>query len=130
MISFDYDTSYYPAMPVAVATIVHPDHPQANIRCAALIDTGADGTMLPADLLQSIDAPLIGDATMRWVTGAGEIVDVHLVQIRVGHYDVGAIRAVALPAGSEAILGRDVLNQLILTLNGLANVVEVSDDLN
>jgi predicted aspartyl protease len=130
MISFDYDTSYYPAMPVAEATIVYPDDPQANIRCVALIDTGADGTMLPADLLQSIDAPLIGDATMRWVIGEGEIVDVYLVQIRVGPYGVGAVRAVALPVGSEAILGRDVLNHLILTLNGLANVVEVSDEPN
>lgn len=129
MISFDYDTAYDPSMPVAEVTVVHPNRPRAISRCMALIDTGADGTMLPADLLQSIDAPLIGDATMRWVIGAGEVVDVYLVQVRVGPYEVGAVRAVALPVGSEAILGRDMLNQLILTLNGLANVAEVSDDL-
>jgi predicted aspartyl protease len=129
MISFDYDNSYVPAMPVAIATILHPDHPEAAIRCTALIDTGADGTMLPADLLQNLEAPLVGDATMRWVIGAGEIVDIYLVQVRIGSYDVGGVRAVALPSGSEAILGRDVLNQLILTLNGLANVVGVSNDL-
>jgi hypothetical protein len=37
------------------------------------------------------------------------------------------IQVVGDTEGEEAILGRDVLNQLIVTLNGLASVVEISD---
>jgi hypothetical protein len=38
---------------------------------------------------------------------------------------ITGVRAVALPPGNTAILGRDVLNQLDLALHGLASVTEV-----
>jgi hypothetical protein len=39
---------------------------------------------------------------------------------------LGALRVVAGAEGDEIILGRNVLNQLVVTLNGLANAVEIS----
>ncbi len=36
-----------------------------------------------------------------------------------------AISAIAMPAGSEPLNGRDVLNQLVITLDGIAGVTEL-----
>lgn len=50
----------------------------------------------------------------------------YLAVIQIGPFQVHGIRILADQEGGEAILGRDVLNQLVVTLNGLANMVEVS----
>ncbi len=47
-------------------------------------------------------------------------VDTYFTVVKIGPYVVRGIKAVAIPTGSEAILGRDVLNQLEITLNGPA----------
>lgn len=125
MITFDYDTDYDPPMPVVSATVIHPDSDNLTANCIALVDSGADGTMFPLDLLEAIDAPIVGDARLRGVLGAGETVDVHLIRLQIGPYDLGGVRAVAMPEGSKPVLGRNVLNQFVITLNGLASVVEV-----
>ena len=39
---------------------------------------------------------------------------------------IHGIRAVAVPEGAEAIIGRDVLNQLEVTLNGLALEISIA----
>jgi predicted aspartyl protease len=51
---------------------------------------------------------------------------VYLATVEIGTYTIHRVRALAAPAGAEAVLGRDVLNQLIVTLNGRAGVVELS----
>lgn len=44
--------------------------------------------------------------------------------VRLGSFSTYALVVGAEP-GAEAIIGRDILNRLIVTLNGLAGVVEV-----
>jgi hypothetical protein len=53
-------------------------------------------------------------------------VDIYEVSLRVGSYMVSKVYAVADKRNAEVILGRDVLNQFIVTLNGLASTVEIS----
>ena len=62
---------------------------------------------------------------MRGVVGEAITVNLYLTAVHVGEHTIHGIRAVAIPAGSEAIVGRDVLNQLVVRLNGLAHVVDV-----
>ncbi len=51
----------------------------------------------------------------------------YLVAFRVGPFNHQAMKVVGNRQSNDVLLGRDVLNQLIVTLNGLANVVEISD---
>ena len=113
-------------MPVATITLIHPNQPDNSIEVTALMNSDADGTMLPIAILDQIDAPLIGDGYLRGVVGTSEPVDIYLIRMQIGPYYTGGIRAAGTPDGSEAILGRDVLNHFIVTLNGLANMVEIT----
>ena len=54
-------------------------------------------------------------------------VHLYVVSLQVGDFRQAVMRVVGGAECEEAILGRDVLNQLIVILNGLASVVEISD---
>ncbi len=124
--STEYSRNYYPSAPVAEIGIRQT--PQGfEIETEALIDTGADATILPFSLLQRINAIYAETVTMRSVTGISQRVQTFVIAVRVGPHLISGIRAVADKQGNEAILGRDVLNQLILTLNGPALVTEIQE---
>lgn len=57
---------------------------------------------------------------LRSVTGQALTVETFVIVVRLGPYVVHGVQAVAMPVGSEPILGRDVLNELEITLNGPA----------
>jgi predicted aspartyl protease len=123
--SRDYDFTYAPSAPVAEIEVTSALSDRA-VTVIALLDSGADATMLPFALLQEIQAEEVETRYLRTVTGKRTVVDLYRVAIRIGPYHFGAVRAVATDAPTEIILGRDVLNQLIVTLNGLAAVTEIS----
>lgn len=58
-------------------------------------------------------------------SGYTETVNLYLVEVQIDSYKIPGIRAVGLKT-TEAILGRDVLNHLIITLNGIEELTEIS----
>ncbi|WP_095043458.1 aspartyl protease family protein [Candidatus Promineifilum breve] len=114
--NWDYD----PAMPVAEITLHSPLRAELKVSMMALIDSGSDATMLPAAILKSIGARHYRGRQVRGITGQALTVDTYLISIGLGPYTIHGIEAVAMSQNKEAILGRDVLNQLELTLNGPA----------
>ena len=125
-ISFEYDLTYPgPAFPVAQITIVGR-HNQST-RQTALIDTGADATAIPLSILQQIDARRLDRAFARKMDGSRYQTVLYSVTIHIGPYPIYGIEAIANQNTSEIILGRDVLNQLIITLNGLAEIMDIEN---
>ena len=122
--TFSYDSSYEPSAPVL--TMVVSWDQDIEERLVALIDSGADATMIPVHVLRNVGARYIGEMRMRGVLGVSQIVDIFVVNVRVGAFTINGVEAIAVLEGSEAIVGRDVLNNLIVTLNGLANTAEIS----
>jgi len=123
--SHDYNTSYDPAAPVVPVKISAPGQ-GIQEEVMGFIDSGADATMIPDTLLRKIKARFVEHRNLRGVTGHRISVKRYLVTIHLGNEVVYGVRAVATSSGTELILGRDVLNQLVITLNGLAQVVEIS----
>lgn len=120
--SYPYNNrDFTPAMPVVVVSVsgLHRRGPIAQVE--ALIDSGADSTMLPVDLLQQVRASFHETKMMRGVTGHRVAVDTYFVTIQVGPYEIGGVEALGMVEGAEVILGRDVLNQLEITLHGPAH---------
>lgn len=63
---------------------------------------------------------------MRGVTGTRKRVGIYTVSIQISTHIIHTVHAVASDTGTEAILGRDVLNYLIVTLDGPAGVTEIN----
>lgn len=124
--TYDYNSQrYHPPMPVLRIGLSRPGRKEATIELEAMIDTGSDGTLIPLEILEQVSAQYIDSAHIRGVTGHREIVELYLVTVHIGEHRIHAVRAAALADSEEVILGRNVLNQLNMLLNGLAGVTEV-----
>ena len=124
--TFPYDEMHDPAMPVVEMVLVSPADDQESEPVSALVDSGSDGTSIPIDYLDEIGALSIGTAIMSGIWGERRRVNLYLIHIRIGSHFLRAIRVAGVPNEMGCILGRNVLNQLEITLNGPANAIEIS----
>ncbi len=124
-ISYDYNSAYAPPAPFLPIAVDGYDPDKLPVILPAFVDTGADGTLLPEDILRSVGAEYEDTVRMLGVAGGVQQLDRYTVRIQIDDQIVHAVSAVATAAGSEALIGRDVLNHLIVTLNGPADMVEL-----
>jgi hypothetical protein len=61
------------------------------------------------------------------VSGARYRVATYAVSVKIGDTTINGLDVVANDRTNEIIVGRDILNEFILTLNGLANVTIFSN---
>lgn len=126
-VQFDYDRSYLPPAPVITFMVDGYSDSAEPATIRAMIDSGADGTMLPTAVLEKIEASYVDSVRMSGVTGTIEQRDRYRVRLQIGKIVVKGIDAVAVASEDEGLIGRDVLNQLIVTLNGLATELIIAD---
>jgi predicted aspartyl protease len=93
----------------------------------ALIDSGADGTMIPYSVLEKVEAAYTDSVRMSGVTDSSVQKDRYRVRIQIGEIVVKGIDAVAVDDEDGSLIGRDVLSQLVVTLDGLAAETRVSN---
>ena len=124
--TFPYNTVYTPAMPMVELGISLPKRSQAELTITALLDSGSDGTMLPLYLLDKIGAKPVGQGSIRGILGQSRPIDLYLIKLYIGPHQLQAIRVIGINAEEEPIVGRNALNHLVITLNGLAGFTEVA----
>lgn len=112
-------------MPVIEIGVNVPGQGQAAEILTAVVDSGSDGTLIPIDILEKIKARYVGDGRIRGILGNSQPVQIYLISLHVGSHLIPAARVVAVSEGDETLLGRNVLNELVITLNGPASVTEV-----
>jgi len=122
---YDYDVHYRPALPL-VEIAVWADDAEENkqLTLTALVDSGADATMLPLRYLRQLGASKGDRQIMRDASGLSYRVDSYLVNLRFAGQRL-QLHVLADRNNAQALLGRDVLNYFVVTLNGLAYTVEV-----
>ena len=123
--TFEYDLSYAPSMPVAEIRI-GKRNTAPGLALQAIIDSGADATIIPIQWLDQVQARRSERAWMNTAAGTRRIVSLYVISLRIGDYERRALSVIAGFDSEEAMIGRDVLNHLIVTLNGLANVTELT----
>lgn len=127
MLTYDYDnTSPGPALPIVEIVLRGLTRDSRELVCRALIDSGADATVIPVRYLQELKARKVDTKQLRGMGGLRYQVDIYEIALRLGVYTIAKVYAVADKQNTDVILGRDVLNQFIVTLNGLASMVEIT----
>ena len=125
IITFEYDATYHPAAPIVDIQIDGYNSVLGQHSLQAMVDSGADATMIPLPVLNAIGAVYKESAWMRGTASGRVEVDLYLAAIRIGSNLIDGLHVIGIPASGEAVIGRDVLNQLVVTLNGLASVTEI-----
>jgi hypothetical protein len=123
--TFDYALDYDPPMPEVELT-VSSLRGQRGVTLTALIDSGADASLIPVRYLQQIGAQPRDQKWLRGLTAGRLRVALYPVFVQIGPFQF-YVSVVGDELYQEVIIGRDVLNQMIVTLNGLAQSVEISE---
>ena len=118
MTKIAYLSSYTPPIPILNIWLGYPEKSLSVGPMTAIIDTGADATIIPRDLIDDLEAPFIDDAYLKSQWGEQFAVKLFMVDIGLGDTRLPSVYVVADDYTDEIILGRNVLNRLRLLLDG------------
>jgi len=121
----DYDSKFYPAMPV-VEILIRRRTDQPPLTLTAIVDSGADASMIPIHHLRSLKAR---KSRIRWLTSpVGTRIEVPIYALLI---QIGSLRPIYSEVvgtqGEEIIIGRDILNQFVVTLDAPGLVVRITE---
>ncbi len=95
---------------------------------AVILDTGADMTLMPAQLLRQLRVHPLGEGRLRGPWGDTHDVTLYLIDVQVSQLLLPDVQVASDEAAEDVILGRNVLNKLPLFLDGPQQQTEVLDD--
>jgi predicted aspartyl protease len=125
---YPYSDDYFPAAPVLGVRLGAPGTEFTLGPIEALVDTGADATLIPVSYLNQVGARKVDRANVRGHWGERRSVSIHSVALEVDGQRFSAMWVVGDELGNEVVLGRNVLNRLRLLLDGPAAMTEVLEE--
>lgn len=121
---------YAPGDPPAPGVLLNLAHPVTGRRAEgipALVDTGADLSVLPNRLVADLGLLQVDEQVVEGFDGRPRVLPVYLVVLHDRDLPPVEIRVVRGDV-SNAILGRDVLNRYKVVLDGPKQVMTISDE--
>jgi predicted aspartyl protease len=124
--STPYQTAYRPPFPALTILLTSDDGRLGPF--PALLDSGADATLVPTQMLEEAGAVESGWVTLRSHFGHRQRVQRYLISIQINGILLPGQYVIGDDTGNEIILGRDVLNRLPLFLDGPQQQTDLLDD--
>lgn len=114
---FAYNTDFEPAAPCLDIVIAHPENQESRQILFSQLDTGADISVIPRDVVTALNLPRAGEITIEGYDAIQSRVVVYFAQLYVGRFTFRRVPLIALER-KTGIIGRDILNLLVTTLDG------------
>lgn len=127
MTTYQYSQEYYPPAPILEVSFIMAAEFLRVGPLLALVDSGADGTIVPIKYLEEIHAPSTTEMTIRSQWGERHSVLLYLVDIQIDNLTLPGIEVVGDELADDVIIGRDVLNRLQILLNGPKRITQVME---
>jgi predicted aspartyl protease len=102
--------------------------PMATAAYQAIVDTGADMTMAPAEILVNLQAQDVQETTLVSPWGDRHAVILYLVDLEIEGQVFPGVLVAGDETANEIILGRNLLNMLSLFLDGPQQQTHLVDD--
>jgi predicted aspartyl protease len=128
MIEFAYDDGHAPPAPVCQVSFESARSGQSLWPLDAILDTGADGTLVPQRYLEAIGVRPVMETGLRSQWGERRAVYLYLVSVHIGSIELPGIYVVGDEHSDEVVIGRNVLNRLRIWLDGPGSVLRISED--
>lgn len=125
--TYDYNREYSPSAPFVEIVLNNELEDATPIELSAQVDSGADASLVPIALLHRIDAGYEFQQRMVTADGRRQAVDLYSVTIQLAGRTFYRT-VVSVEQGDEVIIGRDILNHLIVTLDGYATTTLIQAD--
>lgn len=116
-----------PPAPSVLLNLAHPTTGSAVGDVPALVDTGADQTVLPSSLIAALGLPQADQEVVKGFDGASQLLPTYIVRLQVRDLPSIEFEVIGTDKVGNVVLGRDVLNRYKLTLDGPGQVLEIAD---
>jgi predicted aspartyl protease len=114
-----YDKSFNPPAPFVSIAIYRPGEPEVVRSVRAKLDTGADISLLPQAIVHALSLRIVSRILTEAYDGTQTVLNAYETALKVEGVDLGRVEMVTL-THDYALLGRDVLNRFVVTLDGPA----------
>lgn len=125
MIRYGYFRGFTPPAPFVYVTLQNPFTGAREGNAPAQLDTAADRTLLPETLVRKLGLPVVDSLRIGGVGGIEQDMPLHPVLLGVHDLPFLRVRVVSSPGESWVLLGRDVLNEYRMLLDGPGLGVDV-----
>jgi len=124
---FPYDLDYFPPAPGVKIQLGMLDEAFTVGPLQALVDTGADVTLVPQHYIQLLKVQVDDRKYLRTQWDDRKVVDIHFLDVGIGDIRLPCVEVVADEWGETVIVGRNILNKLAIMLDGPKQVLEILD---
>lgn len=124
--STPYSHVFFPPIPALEIRFVEPSTGKRTQLLHAPVDTGSDSTVAPLALLKQIGANPTRREQVRGLWGGVGMVRLYKVDLLIADIVISDLEIIASEDG-DLLLGRDVINQHRLLLDGPAETAELLD---
>lgn len=114
---WSYNLDVDPPAPFIEIVLRHPTNPEQTTYLQAKIDTGADISAIPADLLAQIPLPTASKIIVEGYDGVSATVFSYSTHLEIAGTRFENWEVIEIP-DSYGLLGRDLLNHFYIQLNG------------
>lgn len=126
-IIFPYDVhNFVPPAPALVISLSAPVSTSTqSVRSLAILDSGADITVIPQQIVQHLQLKYVDEIFASGFGGIRKKYFVYSVKITIDNVGDFVIRTIS-DFEDHVIVGRDILNKLLLFLKGPSKIFEIS----
>jgi predicted aspartyl protease len=125
MIRYSYNCQVEPPAPFVHVSLRCPETGKAVDDLPAQIDTAADRTVIPANLVELLELLPLDELPVAGFGGQVFVIPTYLVGLALRTFVAAPVEVFAHPEEPFILLGRDVLNRLRLLLDGPALAFEI-----
>jgi len=119
-----YDNLFDPPAPCASISVQHPARPGIVQSLKAQIDTGADISLIPTNVVNKLGLSIVSRLLTEAYDGTQMVLNVCEAALVVENENLGIVEMCVLDQDC-AILGRDALNLFVTILDGPALTFEM-----
>ena len=125
MVRYTYNQQVSPPAPFVHVSVRPPHGGTAGITVPAQIDTAADLSVIPGWLVEELELVPLDSVAALGFGGHLLMLPTYLVELQVRELNPVTVKALASPDEPYALLGRDVLNEFTILLDGPNLILEL-----
>ncbi|MBI4674295.1 MAG: retroviral-like aspartic protease family protein [Chloroflexi bacterium] len=119
----EYDLRERPPAPIATLVVTNFENGK-SISLRGKLDTGASISVLPLSALDLLELYPKGETAIVGYDGTRTVREIYYADLEIESVRLASVRLTTTPR-DEMLLGRDVLNQFLIILDGKAQTFEM-----